>query len=120
MIGGLNTGMGGEGTDTLSGGDNGFFSFLNPVFDAVQQGLVFSGQQILPRYLAQQSLGQAFDQTYNPTFYAPAALPRQQNEGLNATGVKKTGLLFDNVNMTGGSMLLAAVAVLGLVLIIKG
>lgn len=110
--------LGSGNTISRGGGGDGFFSFLNPVLESVQKGLEFGGEQLLPRYFAKEFLGQNFDQLYNPTFYAPAAPPRQGP--INTTsGIKKTGLLFDNINLTGGSMLLAAVAILGVVILIK-
>lgn len=115
--------MAGLGGGTLtaggSGGDNGFFSFLNPVFKSFQQGLQFAGSQIMPRYFANELLGQQFDQLRQPTFYAPAAPPRINDGGSFTQSPKKTGLLFDNINLTGGSMLLAAIAVVGVVILIK-
>lgn len=111
-------------------GSDGFFSLLQPIFKGIGEGIGTTSREILPRFFAQELLNQKTDQLRNPTFVSAFA-PRRVDDGLVFTtdvfgrplsreeSFQKTGFLFDNLNISGGGILLLGVAIIGLVLVLR-
>ncbi|HKI68329.1 MAG TPA: hypothetical protein VKA67_01985 [Verrucomicrobiae bacterium] len=99
---------------------NGFFSTLGDVFSGVGKGLQFTAQEVIPRFFSQELLNQQFDRLQQPTF-VPAFAPNRIDQGtIDNTGTpQKTGLLFDNFNISSGGLLIGAAAIIGVILVAR-
>lgn len=95
------------------GGTNGFFGdILGSVADSAKSGADQIFNNILPVWAANELNVQREDQMDDETYNQEFAPPKVGNypSTTESAGVQKTGLLFDNVNISGTALLGVAVA----------
>lgn len=103
-------------TSDGAGVANPFFSILDSTVQGIGEGLGFIGREIFPRWTAQQVVDQRFDNLRNPLFQSAAFVP---SGTILTPDPKPAGLLFDNINLTGGGLLIAAAAIIAVILIFR-
>lgn len=111
-------------TTAKTGGSNGIFGALETALSGIGEGIAFAGREILPRFAFQELVDQKDDQLANPTFVFNPGQPSNTQFGSNGTPVatpepRPTGLLFDNINVSGAGVAIAAATVLALVLVLR-
>ncbi len=109
------------GTLAKSNSSNGFFSFLTPTLEGLAQGGAVVTSQILPRFAAKELLDQREDQLSNPTFVFQPGTPPNSQFGTTTETVEpqRSGLLFDNINVTATGLIVASIAAVAVVLLVR-
>lgn len=92
-------------------GSNGFFS----IFESALGAAVDAGKSVLPRFFEQELIDQKSDQLSNPTYNQANSPYGNSQYGT----IQKAGLLFDNINVSSTGLIVAAVAVVGVVVLLK-
>lgn len=114
------TGFGELLTSTEGGASDGFFASITQGLGA-GIGKVLS--DVAPVWAANQLGVQQADTNAAPTFNRDAAPPRVDQAAAGATGnppvIQKTGLLFDNVNISAGGVIAIAAAIVAVVLVLR-
>lgn len=117
-------GGGSSGTTAGTGGGDGLFGSIKTAFEGIGQGVSFIGREILPVFAARELLQQQDDQLKQPTFvFNPGANPSTQfnNDGtpVENPNSRPAGFLFDNLNISGAGIAIAAAAVLATILLLR-
>ena len=101
--------------------------FWGSIGGSLQKGVGDVFSKVLPVWAAQELQVQTQDQLSNPLYNPNTASPRI-NDGLTTSGgspavqsgqAVRTGLLFDNINVSGAALLGLAIAVVAVVVVAR-
>jgi len=108
-------------TQAQTSGDDGFFSFLNPIVTGIGEGIGDALRDVTPRFFEKELGLQQKDQLFNPTFWQAFAQQRVEEAFGTTEKPRVTPALLD-FNMggiSGNTILIGAIAVVGLILLLR-
>ena len=108
-------------TQAQTSGNDGFFSFLNPILTGLGEGIGSGLRDVAPRFFEKELGLQQTDQLFNPTFWQAFAQQRVEEAFGTTQRPRVTPALLDfNMgDISGNTILVGAIAVVGLILILR-